>query len=243
VPDEVTAGLSSVAVRVPAHPVARALLSVAGIPVAAPSANLFSRPSPTTAAHVLADLDGRVDVVLDAGPTPVGLESTVVDLTGVAPRILRPGGTTSEALSAALDAVVEYAETVRTPRAGPMASPGLLERHYAPRAPLTVYEGDDRVRVLARIADDADRLVAAGHRVGLLLHDEDRLARPAIDIRRLGSVERLDVLAARLYAELRALDTPDLDAILVHGVTDARGLGAAVRDRLRRAASGRIVRV
>jgi L-threonylcarbamoyladenylate synthase len=241
VPDEVTAGLRSVAVRVPVHPVARALLTAAAIPVAAPSANLFSRPSPTTAAHVLADLDGRVDVVLDAGPTPVGVESTVIDLTGSAPRILRPGGTTPEDLAAVLGAVVHYAAPPAP--TGPMASPGLLDRHYAPRAPLTVYEGDDRRRLLARIAADTDTLLAAGRRVGLLLHDEDEVHRAVTEIRRLGSAERLDLLAARLYAELRALDAHDLDAILVHGVVDARGLGAAVRDRLRRAASGRIVQV
>jgi L-threonylcarbamoyladenylate synthase len=241
VPDEVTAGLPSVAVRMPAHPVARAVLQEAAIPIAAPSANLFSRPSPTTAAHVLADLDGRVDIVLDAGPTPVGVESTVIDLTGAVPMILRPGGTTREDLAAVLETAVGDAPPPS--QTAPMASPGLLERHYAPRAPLTVYEGEDRARVLERLAADADRLLAAGRRIGLLLHDEDRVDRPAADVRRLGSVGRLDLLAANLYAELRALDARDLDAILVHGVADARGLGAAVRDRLRRAASGRIVRV
>jgi L-threonylcarbamoyladenylate synthase len=241
VPGEVTAGLPSVAIRIPVHPVARALLIEAAIPIAAPSANLFSRPSPTTAAHVMADLDGRIDMVLDAGPTPVGVESTVVDLTGTVPTILRPGGTTREDLATVLEAEVDDAPPQS--QTAPLASPGLLERHYAPRAPLTVYEGHDRVRVLERLSADADRLLAAGQRVGLLLHDEDGVDKPAAVIQRLGSVERLDRLAAGLYAELRALDARDLDAILVHGVTDARGLGAAVRDRLRRAASGRIVRV
>ena len=241
VPGEVTAGLPSVAVRVPAHPIAHALLTVSALPVAAPSANMFSRPSPTTAAHVLADLGGRVDLVLDAGPTPVGVESTVVDLTGTDPRILRPGGTTAEDLAAVLGAVIGLDGAVA--RAGPMVSPGLLERHYAPRAPLTVYEGDNRSRLLERMTADLDALLAQGRRVGLLLHDEDVVARPVTEIRRLGSLTRVDLVAARLYGELRAFDLQDLDAILAHGVDDARGLGAAVRDRLRRAASGRIVRV
>src|SRR5690606_2005980 len=140
VPAEVSAGLKTVAVRSPAHPVAHALIERAGVPVAAPSANLFSRPSPTTAAHVLQDLDGRVDLVLDAGPTDVGIESTVLDLTGPIPRILRPGGTTAEALAAVLGGAID--DAMSPARAGPMASPGLLERHYAPRAPLTIYEGD-----------------------------------------------------------------------------------------------------
>ncbi len=241
VPDEVTAGLSSVAIRVPAHPVAQALLTAAAIPVAAPSANLFSRPSPTTAAHVLADLDGRIDIVVDAGPTPMGVESTVIDLTGAVPRILRPGGTTAEDLALLLGPVVH--EDAPVAASGPMVSPGLLERHYAPRAPLTVYEGDDRPRVLRRMTADVDALVAAGSRVGLLLHDEDEIDRRVAATRRLGSAERLDLVAARLFAELRALDAQDLDAILAHGVSDVRGLGAAVRDRLRRAASGRVVHV
>jgi L-threonylcarbamoyladenylate synthase len=240
VPGEVTAGLPSVAVRVPAHPIAQALLTVAAIPVAAPSANLFSRPSPTTAAHVLADLDGRVDLVLDAGPASVGVESTVVDLTGAEPVILRPGGTAAEDLAAALGSAVRHDDAVA--QVGPMVSPGLLERHYAPCAPLTVYEGDNRSRLLDRMTADVDALLAGGRRVGLLLHDEDVVDRPVAQTRRIGSVARLDLVAARLYAELRALDTQDLDAILAHGVDETHGLGAAVRDRLRRAASGRIVR-
>jgi L-threonylcarbamoyladenylate synthase len=230
-----------VAIRVPAHPVAHALLTAAAIPVAAPSANLFSRPSPTTAAHVLADLDGRIDFVVDAGPTPVGVESTVVDLTGATPRILRPGGTTAEDLAQLLGSI-RYDEAQGTSTV-PMVSPGLLERHYAPRAPLTVYEGADGPRVLQRMAADADLLMASGRRVGVLLHDEDVMERLVAETGRLGSVARLDLVAARLFAELRALDARDLDAILAHGVNDVRGLGAAVRDRLRRAAAGRIVYV
>src|SRR6187402_1900481 len=134
VPDLVTAGLSSVALRVPSHRVARALMEMAGIPIAAPSANRFSRPSPTTAAHVLDDLDGRVDLILDAGPTDIGLESTIVDFTVDPPVIRRPGGITFEQIQALVPEVVmrDGHETGREPQ----MAPGQLIRHYAPRAAL-----------------------------------------------------------------------------------------------------------
>jgi L-threonylcarbamoyladenylate synthase len=139
VPREVTAGLGTVAIRVPAHPVARALLDATGVPVAAPSANLFSRPSPTTAAHVLHDLDGRIDIIIDGGPATVGVESTVIDLTSIPPRILRPGGVPVERLRALLPLL----ETDPLPHAADEAarSPGLLSQHYSPRTPMTLYSG------------------------------------------------------------------------------------------------------
>src|SRR5262245_24011117 len=130
VPDEVTAGLDTVGVRVPAHPVARALLMAAGIPVAAPSANLFSRPSPTRASHVLDDLGGRIDLIVDGGATEVGVESTVLDLTRDVPTILRPGAVSREMLRAILPRVEQ-----RSPAASPsdaMPSPGILDRHTPP---------------------------------------------------------------------------------------------------------------
>ena len=164
VPDEVTAGLNTVAVRVPAHPVARALLAAAAIPIAAPSANLFSRPSPTRASHVLDDLNGRIDLVLDGGATEVGVESTVLDLSGDVPAILRPGAVSLEMLQAILPRV-EQRRPSESGRSA-MPSPGMLERHYSPRAPLTVYDGDAREAV-ARLIDDAracdSRGQARGH--------------------------------------------------------------------------------
>ena len=160
VPDEVTARLDTVGVRVPAHPVARALLRAAGIPVAAPSANLFSRPSPTRASHVLDDLGGRIDLVVDGGATEVGLESTVLDLTRDVPTILRPGAVSREMLRPILPRVEQRSAAASSSDA--MRSPGMLERHYSPRARLTVYDGDD----IARLARDACAAIAAGHRVG-----------------------------------------------------------------------------
>jgi len=249
VPDEVTAGLPTVAVRVPAHPVAHALLVAADIPVAAPSANLFSRPSPTLASHVLDDLDGRIEMVIDGGPTTIGVESTVLDLTRKVPTILRPGAVTAEMLLEILPGVETLAPVLGGSAAADerKPSPGLLDRHYSPRAPLTLYEGSSRT-ALARLEHDARAAVDAGHVVGLVVWEEDRatLEGLATSNRRLllcslGSQGKPEVAAARLYATLRELDAAGVDMILVRMFSDATGLGMAIRDRLHRAAAGRIV--
>ena len=209
-PDEVTAGLNTVAVRVPAHPVAQALLTAAAVPVAAPSANLFSRPSPTRASHVLDDLDGRIDLVVDGGPTEVGVESTVLDLSGEVPTILRPGAISLEMLQTILPRVERRSSSEHG--RGAMPSPGMLERHYSPRAPLTLYEGDARTAV-ARLVHDASAAIAAGARVGIMAAEEDREALAdlagagaRVTIAYLGSERDLATVASRLYAVMRELD-------------------------------------
>ena len=237
VPDEVTAGLNTVAIRVPAHPVARALLAAAGVPVAAPSANLFSRPSPTRASHVLDDLSGRIDLVVDGGPTQVGVESTVLDLSGEVPTILRPGAVSLEMLRAVLPRV-DRREGDALP-SGAMPSPGLLERHYSPRAPLTVYDGSDAV---ARLVRDACASIAQGQRLGIMAADDDRAAladverlAPRVAIAYLGAERDLATVASRLYAAMRELDMSGVNRILVRGFAGDQGLAVAIRDRLRRA--------
>lgn len=248
IPDIVTAGLPSVAVRVPAHRVARALLETAGVPVAAPSANRFSRPSPTTAAHVLADLDGRVDLILDAGPTEIGVESTIVDFTVDPPVLRRPGGVTLEQVREIVPEV-QLAAGHGTKDVAQVA-PGQLLRHYAPRAPLTLYEGEPD-RLVARLAADARTAVAEGARVGVLAPEEDlsALAPHIAGIASAGGVitraygaRRDPARAAReLFAALRELDESGVTVILASAIGD-EGLGLAVRDRLFRAAGGRIRR-
>ena len=248
VPDEVTAGLSTVAVRVPLHPVARALIKAAGVPVAAPSANLFSRPSPTQASHVLDDLDGRIDLIVDGGTTTIGVESTVLDLTCDPPTILRPGAVTVEMLREVLGRVdvSRGSAALDSASAAPMPSPGMLEKHYSPRAALTLFEGDARAAVASIVGTARDEL-SRGRAVGIIAADEDRgeLAQLASDqkilLRVIGPHDTPDVAATRLYATLRELDAAGADVILVHGFRDD-GLGAAVQDRLRRAAAGRIIR-
>lgn len=248
VPDEVTAGLPSVAVRVPVHPVARALMAAAAIPIAAPSANLFSRPSPTRASHVLADLDGRIDLIVDGGPTTIGVESTVLDLTRDPPTILRPGAVTIEMLQQVIERVMA-AEVVTGERAREgtsRPSPGMLEKHYSPRAELTLFESHVGA-VLPPLIAAATAALAAGQSVGVIAADEDRNALtslasdPRVRLRLIGRQDAAEMVAARLYSTLRELDAAGTDVILVRGFSN-HGLWAAVQDRLRRAAAGRIIR-
>ncbi len=240
VPDAVTAGGATVAVRVPAHPVARALIRVAGVPIAAPSANRFGRLSPTRAEDVLADLEGRIDLVLDGGPTPVGVESTVLSLVTPVPTVLRPGGVSREALEAVLGSVI-VAERPVEPEEEEVPSPGTLPQHYAPRAELVLYRGAGEA-LLATLRRDALRQHAAGRRVGLLLAEEDlgAFAGLPLILRAPGAREDLEEVARRLYATLRALDAAGVDLILARDF-GAEGLGLAIRDRLTRAAGGTVV--
>jgi L-threonylcarbamoyladenylate synthase len=240
VADEVTARLDTVAIRIPAHPVARALIEAAGVPVAAPSANLFSRPSPTRAAHVMEDLAGRIDLIVDGGQTIVGLESTVLDLSSTPPTILRPGAITLEMLRAVVPDAAQRMG-VRQPAATAAASPGLLEKHYSPRAALTLYEGPGAVAQLTR---DAEAACRGGRRVGLLVTKGDLEAHTGLicecDVRELGP--DLQSAGRQLYDSLRQLDAAGVDVILARAFPSTEGLGAAIDDRLRRAAAGRVVR-
>jgi len=219
IPDIVTAGLDSVAVRIPAHPVARALLEAAKIPIAAPSANRSTELSPTTGQHVEKSLGDRVDLILDAGPTQVGIESTVIDLTSDIPTILRPGTISAPEIERVIGKVA-----TATHIAGEVArpSPGMMDRHYAPRARLLVSDASSLVAVV-----ESER--AAGHRVGALVLSADVAGRPIVQMPR----EPL-AYAARLYAALHALDDSDCDVVVVESVPDTpewRG----VRDRIERA--------
>jgi len=167
VPLITTGGLETVAVRVPDHPLALELIRRAGVPVAGPSANLSGRPSPTTAAHVLEDLQGKVDVIIDGGPTGLGVESTVLDLTASPPVLLRPGGVTWEALEEVLGKVtLDPAILAKEPvKEGPVRSPGMKYRHYAPKAKVYLVAGQDEDRIADRGASLAEELAAAAARI------------------------------------------------------------------------------
>lgn len=226
VPDAVTAGGPTVAMRVPAHPVARALLRAAALPVAAPSANRSGHLSPTRAEHVLGGLAGRIDLVLDGGPTAGGLESTVLDTTRTPPRLLRPGLVTPGEIEAVVGRI-ERPEGPAPPGERPLPSPGMLSRHYAPRAPLECVEEDAGGRV--------QDLLRAGRRVGWLTF----AAAPPADARGLCAVVMPPgpaAYAARLYAVLHALDAAGVERIVVELPPDAEAW-LAVRDRLRRASA------
>nr|BBH92676.1 threonylcarbamoyl-AMP synthase [Thermogemmatispora argillosa] len=253
VPTLVTAGLETVAVRMPSHPVARALIRAAGRPIAAPSANRFKHVSPTTAQHALADLSGRVPLILDGGPTPVGVESTVVDLCSPVPRILRPGGTSLEALREVLPEIepplpprTTASDKAEREEGQAQRSPGQMLVHYSPTVPLLLFEGEDEAQRAAIVAEALRRL-ERGERVGILAATEDREAlRPCEEggalVRAPASLEEPEKVAAALFASLRALEEAAVDVILCRSFRPV-GLGLAVQDRLQRAAGGRVTRV
>jgi L-threonylcarbamoyladenylate synthase len=234
VPDEVTAGLATVAIRVPSHPIARALIEHAGLPVAAPSANLFSRPSPTRASHVLADLNGRIDIILDGGPTDVGLESTVIDLSVNPPTVLRPGAVDIEALRAVVPTVTSRHSASRDTIA--MRSPGLLRKHYSPRTPVLLYEGDREV-ALRSMKQEAQQRVDRGELVAALVFSDDVSELRSLPVRIVdfGSERDPAAVAGRLYAALRECDDLGASIILVRNITTTHPLSGAIQDRLRRA--------
>jgi len=242
VPSVTVAGLDTIAVRMPKHNVALALIRESGCPIAAPSANLAGRPSPTMAEHVLEDLNGQIDAVLDAGPTKIGVESTVLDVTVDPPQILRPGGTPREALEAVIGkvelhpvAVAEKKLPVERAR-----SPGMKHRHYAPRAKLIVVEGELSATV-EKVMELVNHYKNQNMRVGVLATDETVGFYGADVVKSLGSRSRLDVIAKNLFRLLREFDVEGVDIIIAEGVP-TEGLGLAVMNRLRKASSYRIVK-
>jgi L-threonylcarbamoyladenylate synthase len=236
VPDAVTSGLNTVAVRVPSHPIALALIQASGVPIAAPSANRFGHTSPTTAAHVMDDLDGRIDMVLDGGSTSVGVESTVLDVTCTPPMILRPGGVSREALEAVIGAVDLRKNLVEADDEA-QVSPGLLGKHYTPRAELILCSGE-KESALEKLSALAKQAQAQERSVGLLLADEDLKSFESIACipYALGSSNDLEHIARNLYAGMRSLDDQNVNIILTRDFGE-QGLGLAIHDRLMRAAS------
>ncbi len=223
VADLATAGLDTIAVRLPAHPVARDLLAAFGRPIVAPSANRSGHVSPTTAAHVMADLAGRIDLVIDAGPTELGLESTIVACLGDGPALLRPGGIAREAIEDVLGrSLAEPPTTNGEAAALAPAAPGMLGSHYAPRAAL---------RLSASAVNEGEALLAFGTRL-------PPGAERAIRALNLSPGADLIEAAANLFAHLRALDRSGARTIAVMPVPH-EGLGEAINDRLQRAAAPR----
>jgi L-threonylcarbamoyladenylate synthase len=243
VPPNIAEGLDTIAVRMPVHPVARALIQAAGFPIAAPSANTFTRPSSTTAAHVLEDLNGRVDLVLDGGAAPIGLESTVIDMTQPEPVVLRPGGVLLDDLARFIPSVKLNPKYLQLNGQAASSSPGMLTRHYSPRAHLMLFDGPLDV-VLVAMTDTAHRLVANGKQVGVLAVEEEASEFTDLGVRiiSLGKRHDLSQIGRVLFGAMRALDAQGVDSILVRSFGQ-EGLGAAIWDRLIRAADGRVIRV
>ena len=222
VPAVVTAGLDSVAIRMPSHPVARALIEACGLPIAAPSGNRSGRPSPTLAAHMLEDMDGRIPLILDGGACDVGVESTVVALTGDIATVLRPGGITPDMLAGVLGQVQVADSVMRPLKEGEAApSPGMKHKHYAPRARMTLYEGTAEA-VAARIRSEYDALPLYGNRRTADLGPDEASA------------------AHRVFALLRQADDDRITRVFSETYPES-GVGLAVMNRMARAAGFDIV--
>ena len=234
VPDAVTAGLDTVGMRCPAHPVCRAIIAAAGVPVAAPSGNTSGRPSPTNMADMLEDMDGKIDGIVDGGPCAVGVESTIIDLTEEPPRLLRPGGVTLEELRDALGEVAVDPAVTRLMGAGehPRA-PGMKYRHYAPKAPVTVVKGD----AAATAAYIRDHL---GEGEGVVCFDEYAGLYAGHTVEKLGPATDKAAQARNVFDALRAFDGTDVTAIWSQ-CPDEGGIGLAISNRLNKAAGFHIV--
>lgn len=247
VPSIITAGLDTVAIRMPSHPIALALIKKAGIPVAAPSANSSGRPSPTLAKHVMEDMNGKVDIIIDGGSSRVGVESTVLDLTAEHPMILRPGGVTQEQLRKLLGMVSTdpslykgFADNV-IPR-----SPGMKYRHYAPRAAMLLVQGPYE-QVVTEIGRRAELCVREGTATGILTTDETAaFYEPSLHTScrflSMGSRLQPETLASNLFKCLREFDEKKVDVILAEA-PEIDGIGLAVMNRMSKAAGGNIIKV
>jgi len=242
VPHITVANLDTVAIRMPDNKVALALIDQSGTPIAAPSANRAGKPSPTTAQHVIDDLAGRIDIVLDGGPTRVGVESTVVDVSTRVPQILRPGGISFEELRKALGVVRLHPVVVadKRTRVVKARSPGIKHRHYAPEGEMILVEGE-RSKVVKRVKELTAISMAEGKKVGILATDETLRYYDADSLKSLGSRSNVETIARNLFSLLREFDHEKVDVIIAEGIP-SRGLGLAVMNRLRRAANFNIIR-
>ncbi len=242
IPDRTTGGLDTVAVRMPSDSVARAFIKLSGVPIAAPSANISGRPSPTIAAHVADDLDGRIDMIIDGGPVGIGVESTIIDLTGDTPTLLRPGAITLEMLTDTLGEV-----NIDPAIKGPLSedehpkAPGMKYRHYAPKADLTIVEGELK-EVVSYINKKAEEAAGDGKRAGIICTDESRSFYTGGIIKTVGTRYDEDTVAHNLFAVLREFDEEGVDVIFSESFPE-NDIGQAIMNRLSKAAGYKIITV
>ncbi len=236
IPSITTGGLDTIGIRIPSHPIALELLRLSDTPIAAPSANTSGRPSPTAAIHVQADLEGKIDAIIDGGPVEIGVESTVLDVTGDIPVILRPGHITAsqieqccgQVLTGYEDRTLDDTETVR--------SPGMKYTHYSPHTPVVLIEGTPDF-VIQNALDLIEKEHNMQHRVGLLVCDGIREGLKGDESYSLGDRAKPSQAAQSLFMGLRHLDMQQTDLIIVDGSFAKEGIGAAVLNRVRKAAS------
>lgn len=238
IPKVTTGGLDTVGIRMPAHEIARGLILASGLPIAAPSANTSGRPSPTAAAHVLEDMDGKIPLILDGGPAEVGLESTVLSCASEPFTLLRPGGVSREMIEAVIGSISVDPAVKRTLAADERPkAPGMKYKHYAPRAEVIVVEGapeNSAAYIQKKLLEEKD--------VGVMAFSEDAACFKGAKVITLGSRENLREVAANLFAALRAFDQTDVKRIYAQSVS-AEGIGEAVLNRLHKAAGFHIVKV
>ena len=234
IPAVVSAGLDTVSVRMPSHPVARAILKASGLPLAAPSGNLSGRPSPTTAAYMLEDMQGRIPLIVDGGPCSVGVESTVVSLCGETPLILRPGAVTAEQMSAVLGCPVQlsHAVTEGLKEGEKPQSPGMKYKHYAPKAEVTMVTG-----TLQQYVQYVNEHAAPGCMALCFAEDVGALTVPSISY---GGAQRPEQQAQQLFTALRQLDEQGAKTVFAH-CPQKTGVALAVYNRLLRAAAFRVI--
>ncbi len=241
VPNIITAGLDTVAIRMPENKIALELIKMSNVPIAAPSANISGRPSPTSAKHVIDDLMDKIDMIIDGGETGVGLESTVLDLSGDLPMILRPGGVTKEDLQKIIPNVtIDFAIIKENANIIPK-SPGQKYRHYAPKSEMLVFSGDID-KITDAIITKTREYMAIGKRVGIICTDETKEIYKDGLIISMGSRRNNETIAHNLFNTLRLFDEENVDIILAEGVEPSH-LGIAIMNRMMKAAGGRIIRV
>ena len=241
VPKETTGGLDTVAVRMPSHPVARKFIEFAGGYVAAPSANVSGRPSPTRAKYVIEDMTGRIDMILDGDGIDIGLESTIVDMTGEVPMILRPGYITLDMLQKVLGQVDTDKTILDINCKEPPKAPGMRYRHYAPKGQLTIVEGDVE-RTIEKINELTRQAHIKGEKVGIIGTEETWMKYQGDSIKSVGKRRDEEAIARTLYAILREFDDEDVTVIYSESFSEC-SMGQAIMNRLLKAAGHQIIYV
>lgn len=242
IPDETSAGLDTIGIRMPSNLIARALIKSAGVPVAAPSANISGRPSPTDVESCIEDLSGKVDMIIGGANCEVGVESSVIDVTVDPPCILRPGGITLEMFKTIDDRIYIDPAILEKPKADlkPKA-PGMKYRHYAPKAPVRIIQGTEE-KVISYINKTAEEYADSGKKIGIIATDETKDKYTGGIVVSLGKREDIDAIARNLFKALRSFDNEDV-ALIMSESFEEKGKGIAVMNRLKKAASFDIIRL
>lgn len=242
VPKQTSGGLDTVAVRYPSHPVANALIKCAGLPIAAPSANTSGKPSPTRASHVEFDLDGKIDMIIDGGHCEFGLESTIVDVSGSVPCLLRPGSVTLEMLRECVGRVdVDKAVVSKLSDGEKPKAPGMKYKHYSPSCEVTIVRGDSK-KVADKINELAHESIAQGHKTGIIACEETAHLYKEAEVLVIGRRSQPETIAANLFKMLRKCDYHNMQRVFAEGLNEDE-LGLAIMNRLKKAAGYSIIEV